>query len=119
MNSHQPHNGFRLWLTAETHPKFPTILLQSSLKVTLEAPPGIKKNMQRSYDSWSPTFVGSASKERAQTLFALAWLHALVEERRNFIPQVRNKFVQVNVVKIDGKLFRFFFFLFELPIMMI
>ena len=91
LNSHQPHNGFRLWLTAETHPKFPTILLQSSLKVTLEAPPGIKKNMQRSYDSWSPTFVGSASKERAQTLFALAWLHALVEERRNFIPQVRNK----------------------------
>ena len=36
MNSLEPHDNFRLWLTAETHPKFPTILLQSSLKVTYE-----------------------------------------------------------------------------------
>ena len=32
----EPHENFRLWLTAETHPKFPTILLQTSLKVTYE-----------------------------------------------------------------------------------
>lgn len=31
-----PHENFRLWLTAESHPKFPTILLQTSLKVTYE-----------------------------------------------------------------------------------
>ena len=36
LNSLQPHNNFRLWLTAEVHPKFPTILLQSSLKITYE-----------------------------------------------------------------------------------
>lgn len=90
LNSLQPHEGFRLWLTAETHPKFPTILLQSSLKVTLEAPPGIKKNMLRSYDSWNANFVQQGNGvARPQTLFALAWLHALVEERRNYIPQVR------------------------------
>ena len=32
----KPHEDFRLWLTAEVHPKFPTILLQSSLKITYE-----------------------------------------------------------------------------------
>lgn len=36
LNSLEPHENFRLWLTAETHPKFPTILLQTSLKVTYE-----------------------------------------------------------------------------------
>lgn len=32
----KPHKDFRLWMTAEVHPKFPTILLQSSLKITYE-----------------------------------------------------------------------------------
>ena len=89
LNTFKPNDGFRLWLTAETHLKFPTILLQSSLKVTFEAPPGIKKNMLRSYESWTPAFVQqSGNNGRAQTLFALTWFHALVEERRNYIPQV-------------------------------
>jgi len=32
----KPKAGFRLWLTAEVHAKFPPILLQSSLKITYE-----------------------------------------------------------------------------------
>jgi len=36
MKSLNPHKDFRLWMTAEVHPKFPTILLQSSLKITFE-----------------------------------------------------------------------------------
>ena len=36
LNSLEPSESFRLWLTAEVHPKFPAILLQSSLKVTYE-----------------------------------------------------------------------------------
>ncbi len=36
LNSLKCHDNFRLWLTAEVHPKFPTILLQSSLKLTYE-----------------------------------------------------------------------------------
>lgn len=39
------HDNFRLWLTTEPHQKFSSILLQSSLKITYEAPPGIKKNL--------------------------------------------------------------------------
>jgi len=36
IKSLNPHKDFRLWMTAEVHPKFPTILLQSSLKITFE-----------------------------------------------------------------------------------
>ena len=36
MKSLELHDSFRLWLTSEVHPKFPTILLQSSFKVTYE-----------------------------------------------------------------------------------
>lgn len=32
----QPKAGFRLWLTAEVHPRFPSILLQSTLKIAYE-----------------------------------------------------------------------------------
>uniref|UniRef100_A0A8C4HES0 Cytoplasmic dynein 2 heavy chain 1 n=1 Tax=Dicentrarchus labrax TaxID=13489 RepID=A0A8C4HES0_DICLA len=36
LNVLHPKAGFRLWLTAEVHPRFPSILLQSSLKITYE-----------------------------------------------------------------------------------
>lgn len=36
LNVLHPKASFRLWLTAEVHPRFPPILLQSSLKITYE-----------------------------------------------------------------------------------
>ena len=36
LNGLTPHSNFRLWLTTESHPKFPLVLLQSSLKITFE-----------------------------------------------------------------------------------
>ncbi|KAJ8027756.1 Cytoplasmic dynein 2 heavy chain 1 [Holothuria leucospilota] len=98
LNALQPHENFRLWLTAESHPKFPTILLQSSLKITYEAPPGIKKNLLRSYDTWSSEFISKENNvTRAQAMFALAWFHAVCQERRNFIPQGWTKFYEFSL----------------------
>ncbi|CAB3978327.1 cytoplasmic dynein 2 heavy chain 1-like [Paramuricea clavata] len=98
LNSLNPHENFRLWLTAESHPKFPTILLQTSLKVTYESPPGIKKNLQRTYESWTPEFIKRGeSSVRAQALFVLAWFHAVVQERRNYIPQGWTKFYEFSL----------------------
>jgi dynein heavy chain 2 len=75
----QPHDRFRLWLTTEAHDHFPTILLQQSVKITYEAPPGLKKNLERTYEAWSPEFLSSGSVVRAQLLFMLAWFHAVVQ----------------------------------------
>ncbi|KAA0702385.1 Cytoplasmic dynein 2 heavy chain 1 [Triplophysa tibetana] len=88
LNSIKPKAGFRIWLTAEVHVKFTPILLQSSLKVTYEV--GLKKNLKRTYESWSSEQISKGGTlARAQALFCLAWFHAVCQERRNYIPQVR------------------------------
>jgi len=97
---------FRLWLTTETHDEFPPILLQSSMKVTFESPPGLKKNLQRTLESWTPEYFGgskvlpashggggssnpnsAAALLRSQLLFLMAWFHGVVQERRTYVPQ--------------------------------
>ncbi|XP_053561557.1 cytoplasmic dynein 2 heavy chain 1 [Bombina bombina] len=98
LNTLQPKSNFRLWLTAEVHPKFTPILLQSSLKITYEAPPGLKKNLLRTYESWTPELISkNGLANRAQALFSLAWFHAVCQERRNFIPQGWTKFYEFSL----------------------
>ena len=43
------HESFRLWITAEPHPAFPIGLLQMGIKVTNEAPVGMKAGLRASY----------------------------------------------------------------------
>ena len=70
-----------------------SVLLLFKLTFWFQAPPGIKKNLQRTYDSWSPQFISRGNSSiRAQALFVLAWFHAIVQERRNYIPQVDSSF---------------------------
>uniref|UniRef100_A0A4W6F7X0 Cytoplasmic dynein 2 heavy chain 1 n=1 Tax=Lates calcarifer TaxID=8187 RepID=A0A4W6F7X0_LATCA len=98
LNVLHPKAGFRLWLTAEVHPRFPPILLQSSLKITYEAPPGLKKNLMRTYESWTPEQISKGGVlARAQSLFCLAWFHAVCQERRNYIPQGWTKFYEFSL----------------------
>ena len=89
-----PHAEFRLFLTAEPHAKFPPSLLESSLKITFEAPPGTKKNLLRTYEAWPQEFLASGPPVRAQVLFLLAWFHAVVQERRTYVPQGWSKFYE-------------------------
>eukprot|EP00727_Mastigamoeba_balamuthi_P008574 m51a1_g4339 putative cytoplasmic dynein 2 heavy chain 1 isoform x1 (4695) ;mRNA; f:164362-180818 len=96
LNMMQPHENFRLWLTAEAHARFSTILLQSSIKITYEAPPGIKKNLERTFENWTEEFFAQGSAMRAQTLFVLAWFHSVIQERRKYIPQSWTKFYEFN-----------------------
>ena len=95
LHSLEPDDNFRLWLTTEPHPRFPPILLQQSLKVTFEAPPGLKMNLQNAYDMWDEEYITRntpGGTARAQLLFVVAWFHAIVQERRTFIPQGWSKF---------------------------
>jgi dynein heavy chain 2 len=91
----EPHKDFRLWLTTEAHAEFPAILLQQSFKITYESPPGIKKNLQSTFENWSPEFFEKGkSIARSRILFLLAWFHAVIQERRNFIPQGWSEFYE-------------------------
>lgn len=82
-----PHNGFRLIITTEQHDFFPSVLLSMSRKIAVEAPPGVKQMFFRTYTLWDRAFLESLSEYGAQMLFGLAWFHAVVLERRNFVPQ--------------------------------
>ena len=89
-----PHENFRCWLTTEAHTKFPTILLETSLKVTYEAPPGVKKNMLRTLESWNPSWFGQGNELRSRVIFLCAHFHAIMQERRTYIPQGWTKFYE-------------------------
>eukprot|EP01063_Lacrimia_lanifica_P011176 TRINITY_DN1797_c1_g1_i1.p1 TRINITY_DN1797_c1_g1~~TRINITY_DN1797_c1_g1_i1.p1 ORF type:complete len:4267 (+),score=1793.68 TRINITY_DN1797_c1_g1_i1:109-12909(+) len=94
LNNCNPDPNFRLWLTTEPHDHFPTVLATSSIKVTFEAPPGIKKSLLRTYEGWTPEYLAKQSPLRCQILFNLAWFHGLVLERRTYVPQGWTKFYE-------------------------
>ncbi|KAI4889837.1 hypothetical protein NFI96_027314, partial [Prochilodus magdalenae] len=62
-----------------------------TLRSHQQAPPGLKKNLLRTYESWSADQISKGGQvARAQSLFCLAWFHAVCQERRNYIPQVHS-----------------------------
>ena len=66
------HEDFRLWITAEPHPQFPIGLLQMSIKLTNEAPVGMKAGLRASYQ-WvnQDTLDAINRKEWRQLLFVM------------------------------------------------
>ena len=81
-----PHPEFRLFLTAEIHPKLPSNLLRLSHVIALEPPAGIKASLQRSLRSMPEARMNKAPAERSRLYFLLAWCHATILERLQFAP---------------------------------
>uniref|UniRef100_A0A7E4URM5 Cytoplasmic dynein 2 heavy chain 1 n=1 Tax=Panagrellus redivivus TaxID=6233 RepID=A0A7E4URM5_PANRE len=88
----KPHDHFRLWITTEPDDGFPVVFLQESMKMTFEAPPGVRNNLERTYTQWKDGD-GLPSGSNSSN-FVLAWMHAVLQERRSFIPEAWLKFYE-------------------------
>ena len=81
------HHDFRLWITAEPHPQFPIGLLQMSIKLTNEAPVGMRAGLRNSYNWVSQDMIDAVPLyEWRQLLYVMCYLHSVVQERRKFGP---------------------------------
>ncbi|KAK4887690.1 hypothetical protein RN001_003961 [Aquatica leii] len=92
----QPHNSFRLWLITEPHKLFSPVLADCSLKIAYEVPAGVKNNLLRTYSSWGLDYVEKLNPNGARLFFILASIHALLQERRTYIPQGWSKMYEFN-----------------------
>ncbi|CBZ49657.1 hypothetical protein NCLIV_001450 [Neospora caninum Liverpool] len=98
------HSNFRIFLTMEATPALPLNLMRVSYTFVFEPPSGVKASLLRSYATMNAESAGSAAKKglaspdpgvsvgkpplvaRSRLQFLLAFLHAVVLERRRYAP---------------------------------
>ncbi|NXG00743.1 DYH9 protein, partial [Sakesphorus luctuosus] len=97
-HSEGSHRDFRVFLSAEPAPSreshvIPQGILASAIKVTSEAPAGLRAHLHRALDCFGQDTLEMCSQEREfkSILFALCYFHAVVAERRKFGPQGWNR----------------------------
>ncbi|KAG9242560.1 cytoplasmic dynein-like protein 1 heavy chain 1 [Calycina marina] len=87
MDSLKPHPDFRLFLSMESSPKIPVNLLRASRVLMYEQPAGVRANMKDSMTSLS-TRATKSPVERTRLYLLLSFLHAVVQERLRYAPNL-------------------------------
>ena len=87
MDALNPHSDFRLFLSMESSPKIPVNLLRASRVLMYEQPAGVRANMKDSMTSLSVR-AGKSPVERSRMYLLISFLHAVVQERLRYAPNL-------------------------------
>eukprot|EP01029_Cantina_marsupialis_P031992 TRINITY_DN941_c0_g1_i4.p1 TRINITY_DN941_c0_g1~~TRINITY_DN941_c0_g1_i4.p1 ORF type:complete len:2679 (+),score=890.45 TRINITY_DN941_c0_g1_i4:109-8145(+) len=82
---------FRLFLSSNPSSLIPDALLGHSIRLSNEAPTGLKANVKKAWCLFSSETVADLSNRNRTVLFALCYFHAVVTERQRFGPIGFNK----------------------------
>ncbi|KAJ2950704.1 hypothetical protein O0L34_g8964 [Tuta absoluta] len=77
------NDEFRLWIVSEDR-EIPPLISNACVNVILEAPEGVKQNLIGTLSAWGQY---EAEPKQVRLHACLALFHALVQERRAYIPQ--------------------------------
>jgi len=81
---------FRLWLSSRPDVNLPVSILQASMKVTVEPPPGVKNSLQNTFTSVGGLVCESFFEDVTihhhwkQLVYSVCLFHAVLQERRKF-----------------------------------
>lgn len=86
--SEKDNPDFRIWLTSMPSKAFPVSILQTSVKMTMEPPSGLRSNLLRTYANLENKILNDCNKPREfkSLMFAFSFFHAIVQDRRKFGP---------------------------------
>ncbi|KAJ2903583.1 putative dynein heavy chain protein [Zalerion maritima] len=87
METLNPHQDFRLFLSMESSPKIPVNLLRASRVLMYEQPAGVRANMKDSMKSMAERS-NKNPVERTRMYLLLSFLHAVVQERLRYAPNL-------------------------------
>jgi hypothetical protein len=87
-NLHDVHGDFRLWFTSMPSPHFPVSILQNGVKVTTEAPQGLKATLRELFSGYGQKILKECPKEAEfkSIFYSLCFFHAVVLGRRKYGP---------------------------------
>jgi hypothetical protein len=83
------HDDFRLWITAEPHPAFPIGLLQMGIKITNEAPVGMRAGLRAEFKAALPLY---DEKPRHKWIFDQSVQNTVVVSRVAYTQEVNAAF---------------------------
>ena len=82
------NEDFRLWLTTMPSSDIPVMILQRSIKVTIEVPRGLRGTLLRSFShinkEWFEDAAGANNDVFKKMFFSLCFFHAVIKERKRF-----------------------------------